>query len=79
LRYTIKVFYLSKASASRKIKPFQFGINQANVERINKYIKNTKDLSYPEIKGKELLREEMNKVTCNYSLNFINEVKKLLL
>ncbi len=36
----------------------EFGINPANVERINKYIKNTKELSYPEVEGKEFEKEK---------------------
>ena len=36
----------------------EFGINQANVERINKYIKNTEKLSYPVIGIPELEKEK---------------------
>jgi hypothetical protein len=36
----------------------EFGINQANVERINKYIKNTEGLSYPKA---EISEQEKNK------------------
>jgi hypothetical protein len=36
----------------------EFGINQANVERINKYIKNTEGLSYPRIGISELEKEK---------------------
>jgi hypothetical protein len=36
----------------------EFGINQANVERINKYIKNAEGLSYPKIGIPELEKEK---------------------
>jgi hypothetical protein len=36
----------------------EFGINQASVERINKYIKNTEGLSYPKIGIPELEKEK---------------------
>jgi hypothetical protein len=36
----------------------EFGINQANVERINKYIKNTEGLSYPKV---EISEQEKDK------------------
>jgi len=36
----------------------EFGINQANVERINKYIKNTEGLSYPRAEISELEKDK---------------------
>jgi hypothetical protein len=36
----------------------EFGINQANVERINKYIKNTEELSYPKAEISELEKDK---------------------